>query len=313
MAIAIWCAYFAVSFVGFQIFLSALRSMLLEKCSEDYSGKHFAKQAIQATLTLIATVSLDQALQKTAQLEKSKKITPRVFLYCLASVPFAWLIPLVLMGLLVMNFSGALVGAIGIILWVISRFVPRIEKRALLFVGWSIFAIGFEQTLRQSALLMNAALDQSWIYWLGDSSIQSCLLLFVAGVLKVFLVRLPYLTIISSALLLISGVMSLPSAISFVLGEVFFWYLWFALKQAPAHEKKSAQIRAGISLLVAVIFFAIFPLYIGYLDLAFSEQYSTGLRFDQFIVSLGLWFGLDLAISAVFFHYFSLKRSGPAK
>lgn len=303
MSVLIWCSYFAVSLLGFEIFLIALRMLLQEKVNSDFAGKSFPQSFLKAMLLIVSSLSLDQILKSATLWKKEQKISERIYLVLLAFSPLSLLIPLVLLFLLLMNFSGAWLGAIGLILWILSRFVPRLEKRSLIFIGWSVFAIGFELTLKQSALLMNAAPDQPWIYWLGDSSILSCVALLIAGGLATFLVRLPYLTVLISACLLLSGIISLPSALCFVFGEILLWFIW----------SKSGALRTGIFAGVSLLFILIFPLYLPSLNFAFGREYSVLLRLDQFFVSLGLWLALDLVISMGVFHYFSLNRAGQTK
>lgn len=313
MAVLIWCSFFVVSLLGFQVFLIAVRMLLQEKINTDFSGKSFAQSFFKGMLILLGSLSLDQALRKATMLHKEQKISLRVFLVLLAFAPVSLVVPIVALMTLLMNFSGAWLGAIGLVLWVLSRFVPKIEKRSLIFIGWSVFSIGFDLILKQSALLMNAALEQPWIYWLGDSSVASCAFLLLAGVLLGLLVRLPYLTVLASLALLLSGIISLPSALSFVMGEILFWYLWNAFRELPKAEKKSGFLRTGIWAFLIVIFIFLFPWYTAYLDVFFGQEYSVLLRFDQFFIGLGGLVAVDLIISAGVFHYFSLNRVGQAK
>ncbi|KYG67188.1 hypothetical protein AZI86_09265 [Bdellovibrio bacteriovorus] len=217
---------------------------------------------------------------------------PAVLMMCLS--PFA-LIPVFLLGLLYLNFSGFFI--LGLCVVALLRFgKPNYLDDALkVLFSVGVFLIAGESVLKSSSIIQTYLTQNDLVFFLADGRFSAVLVLVALSFVVSLLVQTEFWSLALALSLLTSGMLSFNGALGVLLGErlamaMIFWYRTRSLSLDCQRLGRQYAILAFIS---SVIGFWIAGETRVFLNVGFSSDVSA---VQEKTFSLLVLFGVMLAV-----------------
>lgn len=217
---------------------------------------------------------------------------PAVLMMCLS--PFA-LIPVFLLGLLYLNFSGFFI--LGLCVVALLRFgKPNYVDDALkVLFSIGVFLVAGESVLKNSSIIQTYLTQNDLVFFLADGRFSTVLVLVALSFVVSLLIQTEFWSLALALSLLTSGMLSFNGALGIVLGErlamaVIFWYRTRSLSQDCRTLGRQYAILAVVS---SIIGFWIAGETRVFLNIGFSSELSAVQEKTYLLLVL---FGVMLAV-----------------
>ena len=311
MSFLIWSSLLVVSAVGWVMLVRGLADLRQGFESRWWaSGQQgFWKSFWRLLVSLFLQPSWASALSDIMALGATQVFPRRNFLAGLALLRMTSVVALLVVGTLLLNVNSSYLLLLGALLWSVSRWWRVLQPWALVALSVGILLLGFEFSIKQSSILYASAMELPFLFTLGDSLWSTIATAFCFAFLFGFIVQLSGFGFLAAAILVLTGLASLPSALALALGDIaglWFYFVWVFRKSALWPDQLWRYLLFFLS---AVICFSGFSFLQEIVRIIFPGAYSPELRFEQFVILVGMVFFIETLISIVFFFFLFRKTS----
>lgn len=234
---------------------------------------------------------------------------PAVLMMCLSPLSF---IPVFLLGLLYLNFSGFFV--LGLCVVTLLRFgKPNYLDDALkILFSIGVFLIAGESVLKNSSIIQSYLTQNDLVFFLADGRFSAVLVLVAVSFAIGILVQAEFWSLVLALTLLTSGMLSFNGALGIVLGErlAMAVVFWFRTKGLSPDCKKLGQQYALLAFVSSLLGFWIAGEMRVFLNIGFSSELSAVQeKTFSFLVLFGVMLAIQWFAGMIWGHFAGNKKT----
>ncbi len=193
--------------------------------------------------------------------------------------------------------------------WLTKLGLSPLSGILLLAIIWFwIYFLGLRGTFIELNLVQTLSDPPSWVWWLGDQSISTLLVLLGFGIFSSVLLRRPFFGTAVAGVLIFSGLLSVAGGVCILVGERFGLKLLFRLKYRSEmlYREMDWSLVFGVLVMVACALWG--RALVGLLSqVGFQNTFHPANRFELLTVTLLLWSVLEAFLSMAFYHFYWIK------
>lgn len=232
----------------------------------------------------------------------------RVQLLWLGLRSFSFALPFLVLFFIWGWAPSAVILLLGLAVFILARWAPKIETFAILLLALGVFAFGFENLMNTSSQIIRVAGDSVgiWVYSLAENYLVGALIGLGIGAFARLITKMSGVSWWLGLALLLSGILSLGAAWGFILGDFAMGLVLDLRKSADRNTK----LRIFIGLGLALLFLVLTPLYQSLVMGWINGQYSVQLRHFQLAVMVFGLLAVESLVALTVFH-FAYQRTRP--